>query len=103
MNLTEKYEIDDLELLHCDIDQGETYMLDGAVKSLTDKKIDNLFIMTHAKDANEAAQSSSKATKLHEEVRSRLLDFGYTLVFDHETCDQSGDAMVIFKRKNNEN
>ena len=54
--------------------------------------------MTHAKDANEAAQSSSKATKLHEEVRSRLLDFGYTLVFDHETCDQSGDAMVIFKR-----
>lgn len=98
MNLTEKYEIDDLDVLHCDIDQGETYMLDGAVKSLTDKKIDNLFIMTHAKDANEAAQSSSKATKLHEEVRSRLLDFGYTLVFDHETCDQSGDAMVIFKR-----
>jgi hypothetical protein len=98
--LFERYNIDELDMLHCDIDTGEVYMLDEAENALKDKKIDTLFIMTHARNAED--ESLCKCGKgpapLHVEVRKRLLDYGYTLLFDHEPCTLSGDSMVIFKR-----
>jgi len=98
--ILERYNIDELDVLHCDIDGAEGYMLDGAENALKNKKIDTLFLMTHAVDAEDESlcKCGDGPSKLHVEVRNKLLSYGYNLMFDHEACTLSGDSMVIFKR-----
>lgn len=98
--IMERYHIEELDMLHCDIDGAEGYMLDGAESTLKNKKIDTLFLMTHAVDDEDEAlcKCGKGPAKLHVEVKNRLLDYGYNLLFDHEECTLSGDSMVIFKR-----
>jgi len=99
--LLERYNINELDILHCDVDGTESYVLDGAEKSLNQKKINTLFVMTHAESNSEEealCRCGRGATKLHLEVRTRLLNYGYNLIVDHERCDIASDSMLIFKR-----
>ena len=99
--LVERYDIVELDVLHSDSDQNEVLALDGAKESLKNKKIDTLFIMTHAEtdaEANASYGENGQATKLHKKCKGILMDYGYILKFDHPQCTMSGDGMLIFKR-----
>lgn len=98
--ILKRHDIDELDMLHCDIDGAEGYMLEGAEDALKYKKIDTLFLMTHAVDDEDESlcKCGKGPSKLHVKVKNKLLSYGYNLMFDHEECTLSGDSMLIFKR-----
>lgn len=95
-----RYQIEELDVLHCDVDGTESLVLDGSQKSLEEKKIDTIFVMTHPLNSQETSlcRTGQSPTPLHVEIRDRLLAYGYNLMFDHEQCTLGWDSMVIFKR-----
>jgi len=74
-----------LNLLHSDIDLHEMSMLRGAVRALSERLIDYLFISTHSQS-------------LHTQVVSELEKFGYRIEvssdFDHDTTSFDGFVMA---------
>lgn len=97
-DLMERYEIDELDILHSDIDKTEEYALNSAKNSLQNKKIDTLFIMTHPLTDHERWATAENPTQLHLRCKQILLDYGYTLIYDHPYCDLAGDGMLVFKK-----
>ena len=93
--LLDEYKIEELDVLHCDIDQSEVLALNTASNSLKNKKIDLLFILTHGKDQQEV---SNPPTPLHVECKNILNGYGYDCLLDHPTCDVCGDGLLIFKK-----
>ena len=97
-DLLERYGIEELDVLHSDIDKSEEYALIGAKNSLENKKIDTIFIMTHPDSIEESYSTHENPTKLHIKCKTILLDYGYNLVYDHPECDLAGDGMLVFKK-----
>lgn len=86
-NFLEKNNIKTLDLLHSDIQGAELSMLQGAKKSLADKKIKFIFISTHSES-------------LHSRCISLLKNHGYSIVVEHnlkQSC--SGDGLIVAKSK----
>jgi hypothetical protein len=96
--LMDRYEIDELDILHSDIDKSEVYALDSAKHALENKKIDTLFIMTHPQTPEEGWSTEENPTQLHLRCKEILFNYGYTLVYDHPRCDLAGDGMLVFKK-----
>lgn len=97
-----RYKIDELDVLHCDIDGTEIHALEGSRQSLQNKKIDLLFIMTHTLPhiMDEEYNNSLKGipTYLHSKCKELLLNYGYNLLYDHPQCSLGSDGMLIFKK-----
>ena len=81
------HHIDHLEVLHADIQGAEAEMLQGAVRSLTEKKIDFLFISTHGDE-------------LQTRCMEMLGSFGYeTAVSVYPAESYSFDGLLVCHRK----
>jgi predicted O-methyltransferase YrrM len=100
--LIKRYNIEELDLLHCDIDETEIHALKGAKESLQNKKIDLIIIMTHTLPDTlyQEYYDSFKGipTHLHKQCKEFLLDCGYHLLYDHPQCSLGNDAMLIFRK-----
>jgi hypothetical protein len=79
--------IDDLDILHCDIDESEWIMLDTSRDVFLGKKINYIFLLTHP----------TSSDNLHHKCKSFLLNCGYILIAEN-TENVGGDYMLIFKR-----
>ena len=75
-----------LTILHCDIQGFELEMLEGATKTLKDRRVDYVFISTHSQ-------------KLHETAKAQIIDFGYRIEisadFDAETTSFDGFLLAV--------
>lgn len=80
-------QIDDLDLLHCDIDESEWIMLDTSRSVFVDKKVNYIFLLTHP----------TSSDNLHHRCKTFLLNCGYNLIAEN-TENVGGDHMLIFKR-----
>lgn len=81
--LLEHYNLDTLDILHCDIDGAEIYALDSARKSLEHKKIQSLFVLCHS-------------DHLHQHCRSVLDNYGYKCIIDNPSRDIGGDSLIVY-------
>lgn len=79
-------EINDLDLLHCDIDESEWIMLDGSKSVFKDKKVNYIFLLTHP----------TTSENLHQKCKEFLLDCGYSLI--GEMWEIGSDNLLLFKR-----
>jgi Methyltransferase FkbM domain len=88
-------QLDRLDVLHVDIQGNELEMIEGCSRTLSERRVDYLFISTHSQT-------------LHERVVMEMVRFGYRVEvssdFDHETTSHDGlvfasnpDAVQIFK------
>lgn len=68
--LIEKYNLSSLDVLHCDLDENEVIMLEGAVNSLKNKVIKSIFLLTHSEE-------------LHDECLNILTNFDYNITLNH--------------------
>jgi hypothetical protein len=84
--LIEDYNIEKLDVLHCDIDGAEFTMLEGAVESLKNKKIEYAFILTHY-------------LGLHEECLKFVTQFDYDVLLDHRDDNIGADRLIIIKSR----
>jgi len=84
-----------LDVLHVDIQGNELEMIEGCSRTLSERRVDYLFISTHSQ-------------ALHEQVVTEMARFGYRVEvssdFDRETTSHDGlvfasspDAVQIFK------
>jgi hypothetical protein len=98
-----EYNIDDLDILHCDIDGSEVLMLESSLNSLSSKKINYLIILTHSWSASHPAakddiKQNYNLKDLHENCLNILNKFNYNIIFENQEPMVGGDGIIISKR-----
>lgn len=84
--LMDEYRIEQLDVLHSDIQGSEMQMLDGARRTLEAGRVDYVFISTHSPE-------------LHDACRERLKSFGLVLLADASMEDTySLDGLLAARR-----
>lgn len=78
------YKIDNIDLLHSDIDGAEIVLLDGCHEALTNKKIDYIFMLTHAADT-------------HEICKQKINKYDYKTL-EHTTTYIGADRLIMAKK-----
>ncbi len=88
------FQIDELDILQCDIDGSELFMLNSNKDVFDKKQIKHLFLCTH-----QTPQHPDNF--LHENCKLFLLNFNYELIYElYDTADRQGaDGVLIFKSK----
>ena len=90
-DLMREFKIDELDVLHCDIDGAEFLALESAKDALSRKKINVLFILTHNTHPNKFS--------IHDQCFDLLLKkYGYTCILNHTISDVGGDTILVFKK-----
>jgi hypothetical protein len=77
------YNINKLDVLHCDIDGAEVLALKTAEQALQQQKIKLIFISTHS-------------SNLHNQCKEILTGYNYSCILDHPQTDIGYDSVVIF-------
>jgi hypothetical protein len=84
--LAEKFQLERINLLHCDIQGHESAMLRGAAKMLRERRIDYVFVSTHEGQ--------------HEACRAALLGHDYVLLAEHTIAESySVDGLLVARRR----
>lgn len=83
--LLDQHNINDLDVLHCDIDGSELNMLITNTDVFDKQLINYVYLLTHSPD-------------LHKDCKSFLLEKKYELLLDHNIQDVGYDSLLIFKR-----
>ena len=84
--IIEEYELDELSVLHSDIDGSEIVMLHGCEQSFLTKKIKHGFILTHGLET-------------HLECLNILSKYEYNVVLDHRENNVGCDGLIIIEVK----
>lgn len=87
--LLAEHGIEDLDVLHCDIDGAEAFAFKGAVESLSQKKINKIFLLTHPNELR---------GDLHAQLKKFITEFGYTLLVDLPGTYVGGDGLIVAER-----
>jgi hypothetical protein len=82
--LLEEHGLDYVSMLHADIDGSEEKMISGANKSLSQKKIHWLFILTHGQE-------------IHSNCMNEIIDHNYEIVIHYEGGQVGTDGLIIAK------
>lgn len=87
------YQLVELDILHCDIDQSELHMLETSADVFKNKNVNNVYILTHQTHLLEHDY-------LHNQCKEFLLNCNYNLVYELRTDEgtQGGDGLLIFKK-----
>jgi hypothetical protein len=98
--LMKKHYIDQLDVLHSDIDGNEIRLLESSERAFKDKKINYIFILTHGVWNELESTYSTKIIKngenRHKVCREFLLNCGYSLLLD--VSENVGyDGLLVFK------
>jgi hypothetical protein len=86
--IIEEFKIEEIDCLQCDIDGSEFIMMEGAEKSLKNKKINFMFIATHYDISH------------HNNFIDKMKKFDYELIFNEPNKTIGSDSLLIYKRKN---
>jgi len=84
--IIEEYNLDELSVLHSDIDGSEIKMLHGCEQSFLNKKIKYAFILTHG-------------LKTHLECLDIILKYDYNILLDHREANVGHDSLIIIEAK----
>jgi len=84
--IIEEYNLDELSVLHSDIDGSEIKMLHGCEQSFLNKKIKYAFILTHG-------------LKTHLECLDIILKYDYDILLDHRENNVGQDSLIIIEVK----
>jgi hypothetical protein len=84
--IIEEYNLDELSVLHSDIDGSEIKMLYGCEQSFLNKKIKYAFILTHG-------------LKTHLECLDIILKYDYNILLDHREDNVGHDSLIIIEAK----
>lgn len=96
--IIDKYKIDSVSILHCDIQGGEVEMLEECSKSLSSHLIDYLFISTHSQEIHTSVIDILNSFNYRIEVSS---DFdSHTTSYDGFVLASSPKAKQIFNNFN---
>lgn len=79
------YEIQELDILHSDIDGNETVLIDTQLSAFSEKKINYIFLLTHS-------------NKKHIYCKNKFIDWGYNLIFEETNSVIGHDSLLIFKK-----
>jgi FkbM family methyltransferase len=96
--LLEQYDIQELDMLHSDIDGAELIMLEGARDALSRKCIDWLFVSTHNLPVKPPPGKEPSPTDFHLKVLEKISQYGYQILEDHREPDIGGDRMIVARR-----
>ena len=78
--------MDELSVLHSDIDGSEINMLHGCERSFLNKKIKYAFILTHG-------------LKTHLECLDIISKYDYNILLDHRENNIGNDSLIIIEVK----
>jgi FkbM family methyltransferase len=84
--IVEQYNLDELSVLHSDIDGSEIKMLLGCEQSFLNKKIKYAFILTHG-------------LKTHLECLNIISKYDYNILLDHRENNVGCDSLIIIEVK----
>lgn len=85
-DVASKYELEDITILHSDIQGAEYDMLLGAQRLLNNKQIEYLFISTHG-------------DVIHNQCLQHILSKKYTILCDHNVSESySADGLIVASR-----
>lgn len=84
--LMQEYKINDLDVLHCDIDGAEHTMLEGAKCTLKNKSVNYVFILTHYN------------LEWHNEVKRTISQWDYAVVHEEQNNIIGADRLLVIKR-----
>ena len=84
--IIEEYKLDELSVLHSDIDGSEINMLHGCERSFLNKKIKYAFILTHG-------------LKTHLECLDIISKYDYNILLDHRENNIGNDSLIIIEVK----
>ncbi len=98
--LMKKHEIEQLDVLHSDIDGNEIRLLETSERAFKDKKINYIFLLTHGKWNESESTYSSKIIKYgddrHEICKNFLLGCGYNLLLN-VPLNVGYDGLLVFQ------
>tara|TARA_R110000824_G_scaffold93073_2_gene225354 strand:+ start:13969 stop:14769 length:801 start_codon:yes stop_codon:yes gene_type:complete len=87
-DVASKYKLEDITILHSDIQGAEYDMLLGAERLLNNKQIEYLFVSTHGDG-------------IHSKCLSHLLSKNYTILCEHNVRESySADGLIVATRNN---
>ena len=89
--------IQDLDVLHMDIDGAEVYALQGAQESLAAKKIDTVYILTHYR--TKVRIGCRAVDETHEWCAEFMDSMGYHCYKNHPEKTIGGDGLLIYTRE----
>lgn len=103
-DLIRENNIDNLDVLHCDIDGSEYLMLSGCTESLEKKTINYIILLTHGWSvshpaSNESIKSEFNLKDLHKNCLEHIKKYDYEILFETEEPIIGGDGLIIAKRK----
>jgi hypothetical protein len=75
--------LNELDILHCDIDTAEVDMINTNIEIFKNKKIRHIFILTHS-------------LELHQKCKEILVELGYFLEYEEQGQNIGGDGLLIF-------
>jgi len=84
--IIEEYNLDELSVLHSDIDGSEIKMLHGCEQSFLNKKIKYAFILTHGLET-------------HLKCLDIILKYDYNILLDHRESNVGHDSLIILEVK----
>lgn len=86
--ILQENKLDKIDIIQCDIDCSELYMLNSNSNFFEEHKTEFLFLGTHS-------------IELHNECKKRLLEFNYNIILDHPIFNVGCDALIIAKNYSN--
>lgn len=101
-NIISEYSIERLNVLHSDIQGFEYEMLKGAERSLSEKRIDYVFISTHSNELHEQCRSLLVEKHGYSVLASANLDESYSIdgILVVKKPDSDGPRTVAISRRN---
>ena len=80
--ILQEQNLNSIDVIQCDIDESELYMLESNLDFYKEHKTEFLFLGTHSID-------------LHSKCRDKLTNLGYTILLDHPTPDVGWDSLLV--------
>lgn len=84
-NLLSEHSLKEIDILHCDIDTAEICMLDTNESFFKNKRVNNIFILTHG-------------DLLAEQCKQKMTNFSYKLLVEQPYGSQGGDGLLVYKK-----
>lgn len=96
--IMKEYSLNEIDILHSDIDGYELEMLETATNSLSSKKIKNIVLCTH--DGSQNSKKYLDKPNRHELCLEILKNYGYSIVLEFKGSPNrnvGGDGLIIAK------
>jgi hypothetical protein len=98
-DLLREYDLDELDVLHADIDGNEIKLLETATDAFRQQKIRNILLLTHGiwDEKDQATQIIKAGENRHDVCKAILTGYGYVLEHEESESVVGSDGLLVFR------